>query len=67
MDSNGIDVYFLNRRPLLNITDTQALQKEFNNGPRGYTPITRALRSILAAKRDVSYEKKLIVFIATDG
>ncbi len=67
MDSNGIDVYFLNRRPLLNITDVQALQQEFNNRPQGYTPITGALRNILAAKRSISYERKLIVFIATDG
>lgn len=67
MDSDGIDVYFLNRRPLLNVTNTQVLQKEFNTRPQGYTPITRTLRTILAAKRNVSYEKKLVVFIATDG
>lgn len=67
MDSDGIDVYFLNRRPLLNVTNAQVLQQEFNNRPQGYTPITKAVKNILAAKRTVSYEKKLVIFIATDG
>ena len=67
MDSNGIDIYFLNRPPVLNVTDARLISQEFNKPPQGLTPITPALRKILATKRSVSYEKKLIVLIATDG
>lgn len=67
MDSDGIDVYFLNRQPLLNVTNTETIKKAFNNRPQGGTPICGTLRKILAAKRTVSYEKKLVVLIATDG
>jgi hypothetical protein len=67
MDSNGVDVYFLNRAPIMNITDARIIQQEFNNPPKGLTPITPTLRNILAAKRTISYEKKLIIIIATDG
>ncbi len=67
MDSNGVDVYFLNRRPLMNVTDARVVQQEFNNPPQGLTPITPVLRNILAAKRSISYEKKLLILIATDG
>ncbi len=67
MDSNGVDIYFLNRPPILNVTDARLVAHEFNKPPQGLTPITPALRSILAVKRNVSYEKKLIVLIATDG
>jgi hypothetical protein len=67
MDPNGIDLYFLNRPPVLNVTDARLVAQEFNKPPQGLTPITPAVRKILAAKRSVSYEKKLVVLIATDG
>jgi len=67
MDPNGIDLYFLNRPPVLNVTDVRLVAQEFNKPPRVLTPITPALRKILAAKRSISFEKKLIVVIATDG
>lgn len=67
MDSNGIDIYFLNRPPVLNVTDARLVTQEFSQPPHGLTPITPALRKILEAKRSISYEKKLVVVIATDG
>lgn len=67
MDSNGVDIYFLNRPPVLNVTDARLITQEFSKPPQGLTPIAPALRQILAAKRAVSYEKKLLIFIATDG
>ncbi len=67
MDPNGIDLYFLNRPPVLNVTDSRVVSQQFSQPPHGLTPITPALRKILAAKRSVSYEKKLVVVIATDG
>ncbi len=67
LDSNGIDIYFLNRPPVLNVTDARLVTQQFNQPPKGLTPITPALRKILAAKRSIAYEKKLVVVIATDG
>ncbi|CAF4363872.1 unnamed protein product, partial [Rotaria sordida] len=53
-DSNGVDVHFLNRPPMLNITDPQQVIESFNQRPRGLTPLTPALRRIFqsgASKR----------------
>ncbi|CAF1563811.1 unnamed protein product [Rotaria sp. Silwood1] len=67
MDSNGVDVYFLNRDPMLNVTDTRYVRQVFNTPPQGLTPLVPALRRIIAAKRNQSFEKKLLILIATDG
>jgi hypothetical protein len=67
MDSNGIDLYFLNRPPVLNVTDSRVVSQQFSQPPRGLTPITPALRKILATKRKIAFEKKLVIVIATDG
>lgn len=67
MDANGVDIYFLNREPLLNVTNTQAIRPVFNQPPAGLTPLAPAIRRILAAKRSQAYEKKLLLLIATDG
>ena len=67
MDSNGVDIYFLNRPALMNVTDARLVTQEFDKPPKGLTPITPALRNILASKRTISYEKKLLILIATDG
>ena len=67
MDSNGVDVYFLNRDPMLNVTNTQNVHHMFNSPPQGLTPLVPALRRILASKRSLTYEKKLLILIATDG
>lgn len=67
MDANGIDVYFLNRDPMLNVTDTRHVRQMFNMPPQGLTPLVPALRRILAAKRTQAFEKKLLILVATDG
>ena len=67
MDSNGVDIYFLNRDPLLNVTNAQAVRQAFSYPPQGLTPLVPALRRILAAKRGQSLEKKLLILVATDG
>ena len=67
MDANGVDIYFLNRDPMLNITNTQSIRQAFNSPPQGLTPLVPAIRRILAAKRSQAYEKKLLLLIATDG
>ena len=67
MDSNGVDVYFLNREPMLNMTNTQAMHHLFNARPQGLTPLVPVLRRILNSKRSLTYQKKLLILIATDG
>ena len=67
LDSNGVDVYFLNRPPLLNVTNAQNVKYAFSTPPQGLTPLVPKLREILTAKRNQSYEKNLIILIATDG
>lgn len=67
MDSNGIDVYFLNRNPMLNVTDPRNVRQMFNSPPQGLTPLVPALRRILASKRGLSFDKKLLILVATDG
>ena len=67
-DSTGIDVYFLNRPPILNVTDLEAVKQVFASPPRGYTPLLTALRHIFRppAMR-IDRDKKALIFIATDG
>jgi hypothetical protein len=67
IDPNGVDIYFLNRDPMLNVTDTRYVHPVFNKLPQGLTPLVPALRRILAAKRNQTYNKKLLILIATDG
>lgn len=67
MDANGVDVYFLNRDPVMNVTNMQTMMHVFNSPPNGLTPLVPALRRILAAKRSQTFEKKLLILIATDG
>ena len=67
MDSSGVDVYFLNRDPVQNVTNPQSIRHVFNSPASGLTPLVPALRRILTAKRGQSYEKKLLILIATDG
>jgi hypothetical protein len=67
MDANGVDIYFLNRDPILNVNNPQNIRHIFNSPPQGLTPLVPALRRILAAKRSQTFEKKLLILIATDG
>ena len=67
-DETGVDIYFLNRRPILNVTDPKTIDGAFLVPPRGYTPIVTALKHIFslpATQR--GYDKKALIFIATDG
>ncbi|CAF2510985.1 unnamed protein product [Rotaria sp. Silwood2] len=67
-DSSGVDIYFLNRRSVHNVTDPQTVNQIFAKLPRGYTPLVTALEHIfrLPATRRGG-DKKVLVFIATDG
>jgi hypothetical protein len=67
LDPDGLDVYFLNRPPVLHVKHASQLGPSFTNPPNGSTPITRVLREILHAKKNEIQERKLLIIIATDG
>lgn len=68
LDSNGVDVHFLNRNPVLHVTDFRHIQQSFIQRPAGATPLVPALRGIFqSAAGKPSRSKKLLVFVATDG
>jgi hypothetical protein len=67
MDPTGVDVYFLNRSPLIGVKDAHQLDETFKTLPGGLTPICPVLRKILKEKASVVRERKLLIVIATDG
>ncbi|CAF3174836.1 unnamed protein product [Rotaria sp. Silwood2] len=67
-DSSGIDVYFLDRPPILNISELGRIDQAFALGPQDYTPLACVLRHIFdssVSKR--GSDKKLLVLVAMDG
>ena len=67
-DSNGVDVHFLNRQPMLNVTDNRQVMESFSQRPGGLTPLTTTLRRIFqSAASKPGADKRLLVFVATDG
>ena len=67
LDPDGIDIYFLNRQPLLHVTDSSQLNETFSHIPNGATPLTRVLNYVLDLKRPHIHDRKLLILIATDG
>ncbi|CAF1000463.1 unnamed protein product [Rotaria sordida] len=67
LDPDGVDIYFLNRSPLLHVTDSSQLHETFSRLPNGPTPLTRALSEVLNVKRSHVHDRKLLILIATDG
>jgi hypothetical protein len=67
LDKNGVDLYFLNRPAMHNVSSSQQIQIAFQNPPNGYTPLTQTLDRILIEKEAIIREKKLLLIIATDG
>lgn len=71
LDRDGIDLYFLNRAPIKGLLPSREgnalLSDRFASPPRGFTPLTRALRQVLTDKKSSLLEKKLLILVATDG
>lgn len=63
----GIDIYFLNRPPLLHVKDSLQLNEIFSKLPNGPTPLTRVLSEVLTLKKSSTHDRKLLMLIATDG
>jgi len=67
-DSNGVDIYFLNRDSFCNVKDPKLVDQVFKTPPSGYTPLVPALNQIFESPLSHrGRDKKLLVFVATDG
>ncbi|CAF1260525.1 unnamed protein product [Rotaria magnacalcarata] len=66
-DSDGIDIFFLNREPMRHVKSSDELVAVFTVQPQGPTPILRVLRHVLREKQLEIQERKLLILIATDG
>ncbi|KAJ9450414.1 hypothetical protein DIPPA_03491 [Diplonema papillatum] len=66
-DDDGIDVYFLNRSPVLNCSSCNdpRLIAAFQHRPAGRTPLTTTVQRVISEKR--GSEKPVLLLIATDG
>ena len=63
----GLDIYFLNRPTIRNVTSVAGLQATFNAPPDGGTPLIGALNRIYYDKRDIPSNKNLLIAVITDG
>lgn len=67
-DTNGVDIYFLNRESFLKVKDPKVVDQAFKTPPSGYAPMVSVLKQIFEsslARR--GRDKKLLVLVATDG
>jgi hypothetical protein len=62
---DGIDIYFLNRRKFPKVKDPAVVDQIFQRLPIGYTPLVPVLKEIFES--EMAGDKKLLVFVATDG
>ena len=67
-DTNGVDLYFLNRCKQLKIKNLEQVDSLFARKPSGYTPLVPVLKDIFQSSMARSgRDKKLLVLVATDG
>jgi hypothetical protein len=67
-DSNGVDIHFLNRNKFLKVKNPKDVEQAFAKPPGGFTLLVPVLKKIFEsplARR--GRDKKLLVFVATDG
>jgi hypothetical protein len=67
MDKDGVDLYFLNRATVKNVSDAHQVSYLFNNVPTGSTPMCQVIRKVLQEKQAEIVEKRLLLIIFTDG
>ncbi|KAI8999823.1 hypothetical protein BC832DRAFT_202287 [Gaertneriomyces semiglobifer] len=68
LDQDGIDVYFLNRTSLHNVTNAQQVEDAFRDKPYGYTPLANAFLEVLLNHAQPGRDgRKLLIVVATDG
>lgn len=74
LDPDGVDLYFLNRQPVTNVSSMEQVNHIFSSGPGGQTPLITAFNHILRNKgyslddkTQVLPERNLLIIIITDG
>lgn len=72
MDSNGVDLYFLNREPVYNLRHPAlVLNSVFTVMPFGFTPLAETFDRVIREKQDFlrnkEIKKDLLIMIITDG
>jgi hypothetical protein len=67
-DPMGVDIYFLNREPIRKVKDPHTVEQAFKKDPSGFTPLVPVLSEIFESRFAArGRDKKLLVFVATDG
>ncbi|CAF3968383.1 unnamed protein product [Rotaria sordida] len=66
-DSDGVDVYFLNRKPVFHVRNSKQLVPIFIIPSSGPTPIVPVFRHVLRDKQHEIEEPELLILLATDG
>jgi len=68
INRRGLDLYFMNRGKVLNVTDCSGLSNIFSSLPNGSTPLLTSLQTIYNDKRSVTNSShKLLILVVTDG
>jgi hypothetical protein len=67
INPNGLDIYFLNRRLIRNVTDTTKLQAAFSSDPKGGTPLITKIQKICRTRSTLPDERQLLIVVITDG
>jgi hypothetical protein len=67
LDSDGLDIYFLNKPSAHGVRNLDELSRVFTYPPSGSTPLVRILQRVFLDKRRILTEKKQLIMIATDG
>jgi hypothetical protein len=67
VDSDGIDLYFLNSEPVKNVTNPEMVKNIFINSkrPNGYTPLSLCYERVLEEKN--TGERPVLILVSTDG
>ena len=65
INSNGLDIYFLNRPTIRGVASTAVLQSSFSEAPNDGTPLCSTLKRIFSDKSGIGRE--LLVVVVTDG
>lgn len=67
-DTNGVDIYFLNEERSFNVKNPAEVEHLFSKRPGGFTPLVSVLSRIFQLPPSLrGHDKKLLVFVATDG
>ena len=67
-DTNGVDIYFINGRTFHNVKNPETVDQAFATRPSGYTPLASTLDKVFQSPLSrPGRDKKLLVFVATDG